>query len=43
MTFSHWQRNPVFAAGTFAFTPPEGVDVVGEMAASAEVHAIKDQ
>jgi outer membrane lipoprotein carrier protein len=24
MTFSHWQRNPVFAAGTFAFTPPEG-------------------
>ncbi len=43
MTFSHWQRNPAFAAGTFAFTPPEGVDVVGEMAASAEVHAIKDQ
>jgi outer membrane lipoprotein carrier protein len=42
MVFSQWQRNPTFAAGTFAFTPPEGVDVVGEMAESAEVHPIKD-
>lgn len=28
--FSGWKRNPAFAAGTFSFTPPKGVDVVGE-------------
>ena len=28
--FSGWQRNPVFATSTFRFTPPKGVDVVGE-------------
>ncbi|MFC7300190.1 outer membrane lipoprotein chaperone LolA [Cognatiluteimonas weifangensis] len=28
--FSHWQRNPDFAGGTFRFSPPKGVDVVGE-------------
>jgi outer membrane lipoprotein carrier protein len=28
--FSGWKRNPAFAAGTFRFTPPPGVDVVGE-------------
>ena len=28
--FSGWQRNPAFAKGTFEFTPPKGVDVVGE-------------
>ena len=28
--FSRWQRNPRFAASTFKFTPPAGVDVVGE-------------
>lgn len=37
MDFSGWRRDPAFAPGTFAFTPPEGVDVVGEMGASAEV------
>lgn len=30
ISFSHWQRNPRFAASTFSFTPPAGVDVVGE-------------
>jgi len=30
IAFSHWQRNPAFAADTFRFTPPEGVDVIGE-------------
>jgi outer membrane lipoprotein carrier protein len=30
ITFSGWQRNPSFADGTFRFTPPEGVDVVGD-------------
>ena len=29
IVFSGWQRNPRFAAGTFRFTPPKGVDVVG--------------
>lgn len=29
--FSGWQRNPPFGADTFEFTPPEGVDVVGDM------------
>ena len=28
--FSGWKRNPAFAAGTFRFVPPAGVDVVGE-------------
>ena len=29
--FSGWERNPAFDPETFAFTPPEGVDVVGEI------------
>lgn len=28
--FSGWERNPGFAAGTFKYTPPKGVDVIGE-------------
>lgn len=28
--FSDWRKNPSFAAGTFEFVPPEGVDVVGD-------------
>ena len=28
--FSGWKRNPAFAGGTFTYTPPAGVDVVGE-------------
>jgi len=28
--FSGWTRNPSFENGTFEFTPPAGVDVVGE-------------
>ncbi|MGJ4729149.1 outer membrane lipoprotein chaperone LolA [Luteimonas sp. SDU101] len=28
--FSGWKRNPGFERGTFVFTPPAGVDVVGE-------------
>lgn len=30
ITFSGWTRNPTFAADTFRYTPPAGVDVVGE-------------
>lgn len=31
IAFSGWRKNPSFAAGTFTFDPPEGVDVVGEI------------
>ena len=30
ITFSGWKRNPTFAAKTFRFTPPKGIDVVGD-------------
>ncbi len=30
ITFTGWKRNPAFAAKTFRFTPPKGIDVVGE-------------
>lgn len=30
ITFSSWKRNPSFAAGTFKFVPPKGVDVIGD-------------
>ena len=40
--FSNWKRNPKFAAKTFEFTPPKGVDVVGDLRESAEVIAIPD-
>lgn len=30
VAFSDWKRNPVFDRATFRFTPPAGVDVVGE-------------
>jgi outer membrane lipoprotein carrier protein len=42
MIFSGWQRNPAFAAGTFTFKPPAGVDVVGEVAPGAEVLPLGD-
>jgi outer membrane lipoprotein carrier protein len=28
--FSAWKRNPSFPANTFRYTPPKGVDVIGE-------------
>ncbi|MBS0194802.1 MAG: outer membrane lipoprotein carrier protein LolA [Proteobacteria bacterium] len=40
--FSAWRRNPAFAKGTFAFTPPKGVDVVGEVTPAADVHPLKN-
>ncbi|TWT23525.1 outer membrane lipoprotein chaperone LolA [Luteimonas marina] len=30
ISFSGWKRNPSFARDTFTYTPPAGVDVVGE-------------
>jgi outer membrane lipoprotein carrier protein len=29
IAFSGWKRNPAFARGTFRYTPPKGVDVIG--------------
>lgn len=40
--FSHWQRNPVQAASFFEFTPPPGVDVVGEPVQHADTFPIKN-
>jgi outer membrane lipoprotein carrier protein len=42
IAFSEWKRNPAFAKGTFAFTPPKGVDVVGETTKGAEVVPLKN-
>lgn len=40
--FSDWKRNPTLAAGTFKFTPPKGVDVVGDLKPDAEVFPVGD-
>jgi outer membrane lipoprotein carrier protein len=40
--FSAWKRNPAFAADTFSFTPPAGVDVVGEPVNKAQVVPLTD-
>ncbi len=42
IAFSDWKRNPAFAKGMFAFTPPKGVDVVGETGKGAEVMPLKN-
>jgi outer membrane lipoprotein carrier protein len=40
--FADWKRNPGFSAGTFKFTPPKGVDVVGDVKPDAEVFPIRN-
>ena len=30
ISFSGWKKNPSFSNGTFRFTPPKDVDVIGE-------------
>ena len=40
--FSDWKRNPPLAADAFRFTPPKGVDVVGDPTPAAEAHPVKD-
>jgi outer membrane lipoprotein carrier protein len=39
--FANWKRNPTLPADTFHFTPPKGVDIIGDPTPAAEVHAIK--
>ncbi len=40
--FSNWQRDPKLPADTFTFTPPAGVDVVGDPGADAEIFPIEN-
>lgn len=40
--FADWKRNPNLPAATFRFTPPTGVDVVGDLKPGADVYPIKD-
>ena len=40
--FADWQRNPALAAGMFKFTPPKGVDVVGDVRPDADVFPVRD-
>jgi outer membrane lipoprotein carrier protein len=40
--FSDWKRNPALTADAFRFTPPKGVDVVGDPTPTAEAHPVKD-
>jgi len=42
ISFSDWKRDPALPAGTFKFTPPKGVDVVGDVKPDADVFPIKD-
>jgi outer membrane lipoprotein carrier protein len=42
ITFGAWKRNPAFPAGTFRFTPPKGVDVVGSVSPAAQVTPLRD-
>lgn len=42
VTFSQWKRNGALPADLFRFTPPEGVDVVGETRDSAEVRPLQE-
>ena len=40
--FDDWKRNPSLPAATFKFTPPKGVDVIGDLKPGADVYPIKD-
>lgn len=40
--FSDWKRNPSLSPATFKFTPPKGVDVIGDLKPGADVYPIKD-
>jgi outer membrane lipoprotein carrier protein len=42
VTFSQWKRNGALPADLFRFTPPEGVDVVGDTRDSAEVRPLQE-
>lgn len=42
MRFTDWKRNPALPADTFRFTPPKGVDVIGDTGPGPQVIPIGD-
>jgi outer membrane lipoprotein carrier protein len=40
--FSDWQRDPKLKSDTFKFTPPKGVDVIGDAAPGAQAYPLKN-
>lgn len=40
--FSDWKRNPQLPPDSFKFTPPPGVDVIGDPTPAAVAHPVKD-
>ncbi len=40
--FSNWKRNPSLPASTFAFKPPAGVDVIGDVKPDADVFPLNN-
>ncbi|MGH8089864.1 MAG: outer membrane lipoprotein chaperone LolA [Rudaea sp.] len=42
IAFSHWQRNPKLADGTFHFVPPKGVDVIGDATPAAQAFPLRN-
>ena len=42
VTFSQWTRNRALPADLFRFTPPDGVDVVGDVRESADVRPLQE-
>ncbi|MEO8741569.1 MAG: outer membrane lipoprotein chaperone LolA [Lysobacteraceae bacterium] len=40
--FSGWHRNPTFPKDEFTYTPPKGVDIVGDAGKAADVHPLKN-
>lgn len=42
VSFSEWKRNGALPADLFRFTPPEGVDVVGDVRESADVRPLRE-
>ncbi|MEO8802202.1 MAG: outer membrane lipoprotein chaperone LolA [Rudaea sp.] len=40
--FSDWQRDPKLPSATFTFTPPRGVDVIGDPTPAAVAYPVKD-
>ena len=40
--FDDWKRNAAIPADAFKFTPPKGVDVIGDMDPGAEIHPLKN-
>jgi outer membrane lipoprotein carrier protein len=40
--FLQWSRNPRFPDNTFKFSPPKGVDVLGDVEQGAEVTPLRD-